>query len=217
VERRLNKLWYCQASLNFADDEELLAWASRAGCRFVLLGLEAEEVDALQEVHKQLNLQRGVSSYTQAFDRIHQAGIAVLGAFIFGMDSDTPERLQQRAGFMMKSGIDAMQISYLTPLPGTRLFDRYRAENRLLYTDFPKDWDHYDMGEAVHCPGSLTAENLTQIMIELNRHIYAWPMLLRKALSTLWRTRHLTATKFAWDFNTGYRSIRSRPRKNVVP
>jgi radical SAM superfamily enzyme YgiQ (UPF0313 family) len=207
VERRMNKSWFCQASLNFGDDEELLTWASRAGCRIVLIGLEAEEVDALEEVHKQLNVQRGINAYTQAFRRIHQAGIAVLGAFIFGMDRDTPERLRQRATFMMKSGINAMQNTHLTPLPGTRLFDRYRTENRLLYTDFPRDWDHYDTTEAVHCPGSLEAAHLTKIMGELNRRMYAWPVLFRKALSTLWQTRRLTAAKFAWDFNITYRNI----------
>lgn len=207
VERKMDKLWLCQASLNFGDDEELLTWASRAGCRIVILGLEADEVDALEEVHKQLNIQKGVNSYAQAFGRIHQAGIAVLGTFIFGMDSDTPERLQQRATFMIKSGIDAMQISYLTPLPGTRLFDRYRTENRLLYTNFPKDWDHYDVMEATHCPRRLEAAHLTQIMGELSQRIYAWPVLFRKAATTFWKTRRFTATKFAWDFNIGYRNI----------
>jgi len=212
VERKMNKLWFCQASLNFGDDEELLRWASRAGCRIVLLGLEAEEVDALEEVHKSLNVQRGVNSYAEAFCRIHQAGIAVLGAFIFGMDSDTPERLRRRATFILKSKINAMQVTYLTPFPGTRLFDRYRADNRLLYTDFPRDWDHYDMTEAVHRPGGMEAAHLSKIVGELNRRMYAWPVLFRRALSTLWQTRRLSATKLVWDFNIGY-----RPRKLFAP
>ncbi|MBI4766294.1 MAG: B12-binding domain-containing radical SAM protein [Deltaproteobacteria bacterium] len=207
VDRKLNKLWFCQAPLNFGDDRELLTWASRAGCRIVLLGLEADEVDALEELQKQLNLQRGVNSYAQTFRRIHQAGISVLGAFIFGLDSDTPERLRQRAKFMIRSEIDTMQLTHLTPLPGTRLFDRYLADNRLLYTDFPRDWDHYDFTETVHCPGRMGPTQLTQIMGELNRRMYALPVLLRKTLSTLCQTRSLTAMKFAWDFNITYRNI----------
>ncbi len=97
VERKMDKWWFCQASLNFADDEDVLRWAGRAGCTMVFLGLEAEEVDALAEVKKRLNLRRGVESYEEAFRRIHRAGIAVLGAFIFGMDGDTPEKLRHRA------------------------------------------------------------------------------------------------------------------------
>ena len=127
VERKLNKLWFCQASLNFADDEELLRWAGRAGCRMVFIGLEALEVDALTEVNKRLNLKRGVDSYDEAFRRVHRAGIAVLGAFIFGMDSDSPEVLQRRSEYMVRSGVDVMQSTVLTPLPGTRLFRHLEA------------------------------------------------------------------------------------------
>ena len=65
VERKLNKWWFCQASINFADDDELLAWAGRAGCKMVFLRLEAEVSDALREVNKVLNLQRGVWKLTR--------------------------------------------------------------------------------------------------------------------------------------------------------
>ncbi|GAH28351.1 unnamed protein product, partial [marine sediment metagenome] len=53
-------------------------------------------------------------------------GIAVLGGFIYGMDSDTPEKLRRRTDYILRSGVDAVQLSYLTPLPGTRLFNRIR-------------------------------------------------------------------------------------------
>jgi radical SAM superfamily enzyme YgiQ (UPF0313 family) len=207
VERRLDKWWFCQASLNFADDEELLAWAGRAGCKMVFVGLEAEQADALAEVNKVLNLQRGVGSYAEAFRRIHRAGIAVLGAFIFGMDDDTPERLRRRAEFMIRSGTDVMQKTFLTPLPGTRLFDRLQREKRLLFTDFPRDWEHYDMGEAVHRPKGMSPETLTQAMEESSRRMFAWPVLAGKALRTLCRTRNPAAAMFAWQSNINYRNV----------
>lgn len=207
VERGLDKWWFCQASLNFADDEEVLKWAGRAGCKMVFLGLEAEEVDALTEVNKRLNLKRGVDSYAEAFHRIQRAGIAVLGAFIFGMDSDTPDKLRRRAKYMMRSGVDVMQSTTLTPLPGTRLFEQYEQEGRLLYTDFPGDWNHYDMTEVIHRPGSMTPEALTTLNDHLNKRMYGWGVLVRKALGTLWRTRDMTATMFAWNSNINYRNV----------
>jgi radical SAM superfamily enzyme YgiQ (UPF0313 family) len=207
VERKLEKLWFCQASINFADDEEVLGWAARAGCKMVFLRLEAEEADALQEVEKRLNLQRGVDSYALAFDRIHRAGIAVLGAFIFGMDGDTPQKLEQRAAYMMHSGVDVMQTTYLTPLPGTRLFNRYQAENRLLYTNFPQDWEHYDMTEVVHRPGTMNSDDLVCAMQKANQKMYSLPTLMRKALSTYLSTRNGMATMFAWSSNQNYRQV----------
>jgi radical SAM superfamily enzyme YgiQ (UPF0313 family) len=207
VERRMDKWWFCQASLNFADDGELLAWAGRAGCKMVFLGLEAEAADALAEVNKTLNLQRGVGSYAEAFRRIHRAGIAVLGAFIFGMDEDTADTLRQRTEFMVRSGIDVMQKTFLTPLPGTRLFDRLQREGRLLFTGFPGDWEHYDMGEAVHAPRGMTPEELTRAMDESSRRMFAWPVLAGKALRTLWQTRNPAAAMFAWQSNLNYRNV----------
>ncbi len=207
VERRLRKSWFCQASINFADDEEVLRWAARAGCKMVFLGLEAEEVDALAEVNKRLNLQHGVDDYAAAFRRIHRAGIAVLGAFIFGMDADTPERLRQRAAYMIRSGVDVMQTTFLTPLPGTRLFDRLRNEGRLLYCNFPRDWDRYGMTELVHEPKGTNPHTLVQTVRECNTRIYAWPTLMRKAARTLRATRNPQATIMAWQSNINYRNV----------
>jgi radical SAM superfamily enzyme YgiQ (UPF0313 family) len=207
VDRGLKKWWFCQASINFADDEELLDWAGRAGCRMVFLGLEAEDAGALKEVNKRLNLQRGVESYEQAFRRIHRAGMSVLGAFIFGMDDDTPEKLRRRTEYMVRSGVDVMQKTFLTPLPGTRLFERLQSEGRLLYTDFPRDWERYDMGEAVYRPRNMTPETLARVMGESSRRMYSWPVLARKTLRTFWETRDPLAAMFAWQSNRNYRSV----------
>lgn len=207
VKRKLNKWWICQASLNFADDEEVLAWAGLAGCKMVVLGLEAEEVNTLKEVHKQLNVQRGVLFYKQAFRRIQRAGIAVIGAFIFGMDSDTPEMLRRRANYVTHSGVDVMQTTYLTPLPGTRLFNRLCKEARLLYTNFPKDWEHYDMTEVTYRPSGLDSGRLAQIMRTLNQQMYSYPVLLSKAASTFYQTHDPVATIFALYSNMNYGSV----------
>ncbi|MBN2237861.1 MAG: B12-binding domain-containing radical SAM protein, partial [Bacteroidales bacterium] len=149
VDLKLNKLWFCQASLNFADDEELLYWAGKAGCKMVFIGFETEEIDTLKEVNKKLNISRGVDSYEHVFKRIQKAGIAVLGAFIFGMDNDDNLKLSNRAKYCIKSGVDVIQTTILTPLPGTRLFKNLEQNNRLLYNNFPIDWNHFDMTEVV--------------------------------------------------------------------
>ncbi len=102
-----------------------------------------------------------------------------------------------------------MQKTFLTPLPGTRLFDQLRDEGRLLYTDFPRDWERYDMGEAIHQPQGMAPEMLTQAMEEFSRRMYAWPVLTRKALRTLWETRNPMAAMFAWQSNVNYRNVSS--------
>ncbi len=206
VERKLDKWWFCQASLNFGDDEKVLHWAAKAGCKMVFLGLEAEEVDGLTEVNKKLNLQRGVDSYPAAFGRIHRAGICVLGAFIFGLDTDTPEKLAHRTDYMIRSGVDVMQTTYLTPLPGTRLFHQLQDKGRLLYQNYPQDWDRYDMGEVVYQPKQMTPQTLAQSTAACGRRMYSWPVLARKAVRTLLATRNPIAAMFAWNSNVNYRN-----------
>ena len=173
----------------------------------VFLGLESDDADGLAEVNKKLNLKRGVDAYDHAFRRIHQAGISVLGAFILGMDNDTPKKLHQRADFMIRSGIDVMQTTYLTPLPGTRLFELYQSEDRLRFTNFPDDWDHYDMTEVIYHPKQMSFAELASISRDIGRRIYAKPILFRKALRTYRETRDFVATMFSWNSNQVYRDV----------
>jgi radical SAM superfamily enzyme YgiQ (UPF0313 family) len=208
VDRGIKKHWFCQASINIADDEEVLHWAAKAGCRMMFLGIEAEDLDSLSEVNKKLNIKRGgADAYEPIFERIHNAGIAVLGAFIFGMDEDTPEKLFKRARYMLDCGVDVMQATALTPLPGTRLFARLKDEGRLLYTNFPEDWDYYDLTKVVFKPGQMKAEEFSAVMRECMKIIYDPSGLKDKARQTLKYTGRWDATEFAYQSNKNYQCI----------
>ena len=208
VDRGIEKHWFCQASINVADDEEVLHMAAKSGCRMIFLGIEAEDAESLSDVNKKLNIKRGASdAYEQIFERIHNAGIAVLGAFIFGMDQDTPDKLFKRAQYMLDSDVDVMQATALTPLPGTRLFAQLEAEDRLLYTNFPGDWDRYDLTEVVYKPKHMTAQEFSAIMRECLGKIYDRPTLKAKARQTLKFTGRWDATEFAYQSNQNYRII----------
>jgi radical SAM superfamily enzyme YgiQ (UPF0313 family) len=207
IERGIKKEWICQASLNFADNEEVLEQAARAGCRVVFIGVEAESVEALAEVNKRTNLRMGVDAYEEAFRRIRRHGIAVLGAFIYGMDSDTPDALRRRTDYILNSGVDIIQITYLTPLPGTRLFDRLQKEGRLLYTDFPADWERYHMVEATHRPLLMEPQEVLDVIREGNHLLYSRRALLRRFAKTWRATRSFTTAMWALRLITGYRNI----------
>jgi len=207
IERGIKKDWFCQASMNFADNEEVLEYASKSGCRMVFLGVEAEAIDALEEVNKKLNLRIGVDTYEEVFRRINRHGIAVLGAFIYGMDSDTPEALRHRTDYILNSGVDVMQITYLTPLPGTRLFSKLRDEERPLYTNFPADWDHYDMAEVTFKPLLMEPQELADAISESIRRLYNRQAIWRKFTKTWRATQSLTTAMWAYSSNISYRNV----------
>ena len=108
---------------------------------------------------------------------------------------------------MIRSGVDVMQVTFLTPLPGTRLFDQLGNENRLLYTDFPMDWERYDMSEVIHQPQGMEPTVLSQMMRNCTRRMYSRPVLVRKAMQTFRGTRDAMATMFAWQSNINYRNV----------
>jgi len=216
IERGIKKDWFCQASMNFADNEEVLSYAAKSGCRMVFLGVEAESVEALGVTNKKLNLKIGVDHYEEVFRRVNQHGIAVLGAFIYGMDSDTPSALRRRTNYILSSGVDVMQTTYLTPLPGTRLFNILREQGRLLYTDFPNDWVRYDMTQVIHYPLLLKPYELKAAMVESNRRLYSRRTLYRKFVKTWYATRDFTTAMWAYNSNCNYRNVATHPSRDAV-
>lgn len=201
IARGIKKDWYCQASLNIADNEDVLKYAAESGCRMILIGIESEKVDQLKEANKKMNLKIGVDHYEEAFQRIHNHGISVLGALVFGMDSDSKEDIQNRTKFAIDSGIDAMQATILTPLPGTGLFKRLEKENRLLYTNFPKDWERYHFHEVSHIPVKMTSDELTEAMDECWKTMWNEKTVYRKMLRTLKATKNAKAATWALTSN----------------
>ncbi|MBU7041918.1 MAG: B12-binding domain-containing radical SAM protein [Theionarchaea archaeon] len=206
IERGIEKDWFCQASMNVGDNPDVLKYAALSGCRMVFLGVEAESAAVLHEVNKSLNI-RMKDSYDEVFRRINNYGIAVLGAFIYGMDCDTPETLRYRTDYILKSGVDVMQTTYLTPLPGTRLFTRLQNENRLLYNMFPEDWDHYDMTEVTFMPQLMTPEDLKSAMDESSSRLYSKTSIYRKFFKTWRATKSFTTAMWAYTSNMNYRHV----------
>jgi len=206
VQRKIKKWWICQASLNFGDDDQLLFWARRSGCRLVFIGIEALETESLQEVNKYMNLERK-AQYTKTFEKINNAGISVLGSFLLGMDGDTPEKLKQRENYIINGPLDVIQATIMTPLPGTRLFDRLEKENRLIKTNYPDDWHYYDFNKVVYQPMTMSPQQLEEQMMHCHLRMSERMHIYKKAFKTLGKTRSLSAALMAFQFNRVARKI----------
>lgn len=214
IRRNLKKEWFAQTSLNIAEKPELLKLAAKSGCRMLLIGIEAEDPDALKDTNKKLNLKMGVDSYRAAFRAIHKHGIVVLGAFIFGMDTDTPETLEKRKNYILSSSVDVTQASVMTPLPGTRLYDRFVKDDRILCRDFPRDWQHFHFSDVVFNPARMSPQELALCTDKAYAEICDMMTIRKKFLRTWWNTRSLRSAVWAWNSNLNYRSVGlERPSK----
>lgn len=201
IERGIKKAWSSQAALNIADNEEVLYWARKSGCKMIEIGIEAESVQALKDVRKNLNLSRGVDSYEKVFKKLHKNRISILGFMIFGMESDKKEDLYSRRDFIKNSIIDAYQCTILTPLPGTVLYDRMKLQNRIVLNNYPGDWKHYDSTKAtINMPAMNTGE-IESAMNEVWLSLYNKETMRRKMFRTLLRTRSFMAAYWSYGSN----------------
>jgi len=204
IKRGIKKDWFCAASMNIADHDEVLEYAAKAGCRMIFLGIESELIDQLESANKKLNIKIGTDNFSKVYSKIHKYGIAVLGAFIYGLDSDTPETISNRTNYILNSDIDAMQASILTPLPGTPLFDRMNKEGRLIYNNFPDDWSRYDFVEVVFKPKLMSSETLTKTINGAWKILYDEKGLKRKFIKALKSTKNPVSATWSYNSNLQY-------------
>jgi radical SAM superfamily enzyme YgiQ (UPF0313 family) len=121
--------FHTEASINLADDEELVAMMVEAGFDMVFIGIETPNEASLRESGKLQNQSRDL---VEDVKRLQRAGLQVLGGFIVGFDNDTPAVFQRQIDFIQKSGIVTAMVGLLHALPGTRLYERLKREDRLL-------------------------------------------------------------------------------------
>jgi radical SAM superfamily enzyme YgiQ (UPF0313 family) len=134
IEWRKDKkgcVFFTEASINLADDPDLLDMMVKAGFDSVFIGIESPDDACLTECHKTQNRNRNL---LQSVKTIHQAGLQVMGGFIVGFDSDTHSIFQRQIDFIQKSGIVTAMVGMLQAPPGTRLFDRLQRESRVVNT-----------------------------------------------------------------------------------
>ena len=144
AEARTGKSWIGQTTVNFADDEELLDLAKKSGCMGVFIGFESATPEGLPELGKKSAMLSG-RDIAASVERIHRHGMMVVGSFIMGLDSDRPGVGRLIADAAIRYGIDNMNVLFLTPLPGTRLWRDLEAQGRIPMNDFPEDWKYYTL------------------------------------------------------------------------
>ncbi|MGE3809615.1 MAG: radical SAM protein [Gemmataceae bacterium] len=170
--------WFTETDISVADDEELLGLMRSAGCRQVLIGLESIAHETLEGIELNANFKaRRADSYIDAIRRIQEHGITVNGCFILGLDGHTPDIFEQVYDFALRVPLYDVQITLLTPFPGTPLYDRLEREGRLLH---PGQWQRCTLFDVNFEPKDMTAQQLRQGMYWLTEHLYSEECVLER-------------------------------------
>jgi radical SAM superfamily enzyme YgiQ (UPF0313 family) len=122
--------FFTETSVDLAEDEELMDLMAEAGFTRVFLGLETPSPEGLKECGKHQNLKRSLSESVRI---IQNHGLAVMGGFIIGFDSDPSDIFETQVNFIQKTGVVTAMIGLLTAIPRTRLYKRLEKEGRILF------------------------------------------------------------------------------------
>ncbi|MDD3642572.1 MAG: DUF4070 domain-containing protein [Candidatus Krumholzibacteria bacterium] len=118
-----------EASIDLADDAELMDLMVQAGFRCVFVGVETPNDESLRECNKRQNRGRDLS---ESIHTIQRSGLQVLGGFILGFDSDPPAIFGRLSRFVQESGIVTAMVGLLNAPRGSRLYERLQSEGRLI-------------------------------------------------------------------------------------
>lgn len=200
----LRKKWASQASLTLTRDPELLRLAAESGCVSLFVGVESLSPENLKDVNKSFNQ---VHQYEEAIRALHDQDIMIVAGFIFGLDYDDEGVFERTLRFCERNRIELPSFFILTPLPGTRLFQRMEAEGRLLH----RDWSHYNGATVVFEPKLMTVETLQRGFNWVCQEAYSWASITKRVFHPQQRffTRVLS--------NLAYRSIAKKTPESHMP
>jgi radical SAM superfamily enzyme YgiQ (UPF0313 family) len=170
----------------------------------MFIGIETVNRDNLASVGKQFN---DSGRYGERLRAIRRQGIGVVAGMMVGLDRDDPGIFESCLRFLLRHGIDALQLNIVTPLPGTPLFDDMQRAGRIVDTR----WDRYDFRHVVFQPSLMTAAQLQEGADWLYAQFYRADRILARFVRTLFTCGWVPAV-LGLKLNLTYRYDNRRER-----
>jgi radical SAM superfamily enzyme YgiQ (UPF0313 family) len=161
----------------------------------VFIGLESTDTRSLALVRKDGTSQRrGVDYYRENVARIRRHGVGVVGSFILGIDTQNMETLvDDILGFADETELDGLNPTILTPLPGTRDYAALDAAGRILFKQYPEDWEKYTLAFPVTRMPHVTGAGLMRRYVQVLQFFRP-----DRIAARYWRTRETVSPEAAW-------------------
>ena len=150
--------WFAETDISVADDPQLLDLMRETGCAQVLIGLESPTEAALRGLELRGDWKfKKFSHFKEAIRAIQSHGVTVNGCFVLGLDGHTADVFDQVFTFVKESGLYEVQVTLMTPFPGTPLYARLESENRLLE---PRNWKKCTLFDINFRPSGMSVKEL---------------------------------------------------------
>ena len=203
IREKFKFTWSTQVRADIYKNRELVKLMHKAGCRVLYIGLESVNPRSLKAIEKK----QTVAEIKTAVKVIQRNGIHIHGMFIYGFDDDDWSTVKKTVKFATHAGLTSTQFLILTPLPGSKFYNKMTSEKRLLF----KDWTLYDAHHVVFKPAKFTLSALQKAQMLSHKKFYSWKQSLKKLfqfklfdlsiahyarkLNRLWKQRNRTFLK----------------------
>jgi radical SAM superfamily enzyme YgiQ (UPF0313 family) len=164
--------WIGQSSISMAKDKEMLKLCRKSGCAALFFGIESVSPSSLTGMKKSL---KSIEETEEAIKSIQDNGIAFHPSIILGFDTDTKAIFDDTLEFLARTKLPTMALHVLTPYPGTRIYQRFRDQGRII----SQDWSHYDHSTVVFQPKNMTPQELAEGHYYVQSEFYSFSSILR--------------------------------------
>jgi len=178
IRERFRFSWTTQVRADVARDLELVKLMKKAGCHTLYIGFESANPRSLESMKKK----QTVDDLVLASRVLRRHRIGIHGMFVLGFDQDDWKTIKKTVKFAKKTRLATTQFLILTPLPGSELYEKMEAENRLRF----RDWSLYDAHHAVFEPARLSIFDLQRAQIFCHKKFYSLKQMARKLLARQW-------------------------------
>jgi radical SAM superfamily enzyme YgiQ (UPF0313 family) len=170
--------WVGQSSISLAKDKEMLKLCRSSGCAALFFGLESVSLSSLMGMKKTL---KSIEETEEAIKIIQDHGIAFHPSLILGFDTDTKAIFDDTLEFLARTKLPTMALNVLTPYPGTRIYQRFKDQGRII----SHDWSHYDHHTVVFQPKNMTPQELAEGHYYVQSEFYSFSSIARHIPSLL--------------------------------
>jgi len=163
----LKKRWVAESTWHVAYDEDVLDLAKESGCAGLFVGFDS--INQQRMMKKVPDSDNTEKIYINAIRKIQEKGIAVVAAFVFGLDNDDLSVFERSLQVAIKGGTNLVNFSTLVPYPGTPIYQRLKKEGRI----FEENVSKYISPNVCFEPKLMTAEELYEGTIWAQREFYS--------------------------------------------
>lgn len=163
--------WFTETDVGVSDDPELVGMMADAGCEEVLIGFESPTAAGLEGIELRRNWKRRrLDGYRAAIDLLQSNGIAVNACFVLGLDGDGPEVFDAVHRFVEETQPFDVQLTVMTPFPGTPLYERLLREGRILHVG---DWARCTLFDVNFQPARMSVGQLEEGLVRIGLPLFS--------------------------------------------